>query len=206
MDWTSGGKDTTTKAISVKTASGKRSPFRFRELKPPVPHYLQGADDYACGPVCICIALDYLLTKARKPKLDYKDIKKIEEMTMNGKTWSSSGTSPDRLKYAIRRMGFGCRQIGGNTDEAREENLRQSLSRSNPAILGCMAKLGTDRYRHYIVLIGIDDKYIYIRDPYPEGRPSKVRIIEFLKNGNPTNWGNNRWGIEVYPGKRYHNR
>jgi predicted double-glycine peptidase len=206
MDWTSCDEETTTKAISVKIAPRKRSPLRLRELKPPVPHYRQGTDDYACGPVCICIALDYLLTKSKKPKLDFEGIKKVEDLTMDGKTWSSSGTSPDRMKYAIRRMGFGCREIRGDTDKKRLQNLQRAINDRRPVILGCMANLGTDRYRHYIVLIGIDDKYIYIRDPYPEGRPSKVRIMEFLKNGNPTSWGNNRWGIEIYPGKRSHNR
>jgi predicted double-glycine peptidase len=181
-----------------KSAMAKKAASMGIRLKDNVPQYKQGTADYACGPVCICITLDCLLIIARKPKLDFEDIKKIENLTMDGKTWSSSGTPPGRMKNAIRMMGFRCCEIRGDSDEKKERNLRKAIDNRHPVILGCMANLGTDRYRHYIVLIGIDDKYIYIRDPYPEGRPSKVRIMEFLKNGNPTSWGNNRWGLEVY--------
>jgi predicted double-glycine peptidase len=164
----------------------------------PVPRYRQRTEDYACGPVCIRIALDYLCMREGKPKLDYEGIKKIEQLTMDGKIWASFGTGYDRMKHTIRKMGFGYRTNRGKTDEARKENLRRAMAHGNPVILGCMANIGRCRYRHYVVLTGIDGEFLYIRDPYPEGRPSKVRIEEFEKNGNPTSWGNNRWGIEVF--------
>jgi len=177
---------------------------KMNVFKLPVRPYRQGTDDYACGPVCIRMSIDYLLTRDRKPRLGRAAIKRIEHLTMKGRVWSSSGTRYGRMKQAIRRMGFSCREIRGDTDEKRLKNLRRAIDDRHPVILGCMADLGSDRDRHYIVLVGIDDKYIYIRDPYPEGRPPKVRIKEFRKNGNLTSWGNNRWGIEVYSnsGKR----
>jgi predicted double-glycine peptidase len=182
----------------MKKPTGEKTALCLIERNSPVPRYKQGTEDYACGPVCICIALDYLLTKARKLKLDFEGIKKIEELTMDRKTWSSTGTNYERMKNAIRRMGFGCREIRGKTDDAREDSVRRSISHSNPVILGCRAQLGRRRYRHYVVLTGIDGRYLYIRDPYPEGRPMKVLLENFRKNGNPTSWGNKRWGVEVY--------
>lgn len=189
----------------MKNGKSNKSTLHLIERNSPVPRYKQGKEDYACGPACICMCIDYLRVRESKPKLDHAAIKKIENLTMDGRIWSSSGTNPDRMKNAIRRMGFGCHEIRGNTDEKKELNLRQAIGGHHPVILGCMADLGRDRLRHYIVLVGIDDRYIYIRDPYPEGRPSKVRLKEFLKNGNPTSWGSCRWGIEVYPRKRSHN-
>ena len=190
------------KSASINSSIwGKRRPDGFPKMnviKLPVWHYKQGTNDYACGPVCIRMGIDSLLTREGKPRLDREAIKRIEHLTMKGMVWSSSGTCPRRMKNAIRRMGFGCREIRGDTDEKRVRNLVRAIDDLNPVILGCIADLGPDRYRHYFVLFGIDDKYIFIRDPYPEGRPSKVRIKEFLKNGKPTSWGNNRWGVEVY--------
>lgn len=175
-------------------------------FKLPVPQYKQGADDYACGPVCIRMSIDYLQTRARLPRLDRVAIGRIEHLAMKGRVCSPSGTSYSRMKDTIRKMGFGCREIIGRTDEERQRKLRQALANHRPVILGCMADLGPDRYRHYIVLIGIDDKFIRIRDPYPEERSPKVLITDFLKNGNPISWGNYRWGIEVYTRKDYTNR
>ena len=166
-------------------------------IKLPVRHYKQGTDDYACGPFCIRMSIDYLLMRDGKPKSDHGAIKMIEHLTMNGKLRFSSGTPPGRMINTIQRMGFGCREIRGYSDDTRLRNLRRAIDHRNPVILGCLADLGGKRYRHYVVLIGIDDKYIYIRDPYPEGRPPNVRINKFLKNGNPTSWGNKRWGIEI---------
>jgi uncharacterized protein YvpB len=61
-----------------------------------------------------------------------------------------------------------------------------------------MANIGRQRYRHYVVLVGMDREHIYIRDPYPKGRPPSVLIKDFLVNGNPMSWGNSRWALEVY--------
>ena len=167
-------------------------------LKGSVPPYRQRTSDYSCGPVCICSCLDYLLMRDDRPKLDYAAIRKIEDLTMEGRVWSSWGTGYDRMKSAVRSMGFGCREIRGSTDKARKNDLQQSIARSNPVILSCVAGIGRKRYRHYVVLIGIDDSHIRVHDPYPKGRPSRIRFEDFLKNGRRTSWGNRRWGIEVY--------
>ena len=164
----------------------------------PVPHYRQTTTDHACGPVCICMAIDFLLIGARRPKLDYVGIKEIEWLTMGCRLWSSKGTNYTHMKHAIRRSGCGCREIGGGTDHARRRELRRVIGAGHPVILGCIAEIGGHRYPHYVVLTGIDSEYIYIRDPFPKGRPSRVLVTDFEKNGNPTSWGNRRWAVKVY--------
>lgn len=169
--------------------------------KLPVPHYRQGTTDFACGPVCVCMAIDCLLISAGLPKLGFVGIKKIEKLTMGGRLWSSSGTGYAEMKRAIRRSGFGCREVGGGSDRSRERHLSRAIDAGHPVVLGCTAKIGGARYKHYVVLRGIDEMYLYVRDPFPNGRPTKVLLAEFEKNGQRTSWGSSRWGIEVYPRK-----
>jgi uncharacterized protein YvpB len=52
------------------------------------------------------------------------------------------------------------------------------------------------RYAHYIVLTGIDESYVYLNDPYPE-KLAKIAIKSLLRNGQPTSWGNARWGVII---------
>jgi predicted double-glycine peptidase len=112
----------------AKTVSDKfRSPVN--ELRPSVPHYMQGTSDYACGPACICMCLDYLLLKKGRPRMGYEDIKNIERLTMDRRIWSSLGTSCERMKKAIRSIEFGCREVHGTSDKTMENNLRQALYR-----------------------------------------------------------------------------
>lgn len=51
-----------------------------------------------------------------------------------------------------------------------------------------------------MVLKGIDKKYIYVNDPYPE-KPTKIDIDDFVITERPkreTRWGRTRWAIAVY--------
>lgn len=42
-----------------------------REVILSVPRYVQGEDDFACGPTCLCMCIDYLLSTKGAPKLDH---------------------------------------------------------------------------------------------------------------------------------------
>ena len=189
-----------TMGIDVRFVAVPASPPRevptTRQLL--VPQYRQGATDYACGPVCIRMALDCLLIGAGRPKLDSAKVKQIEQWTMGGKLRSPNGTTYESMERAIRRSGFGCRQISGRTDPARMRHIRKALDAGHPVILGCRADLGGKRYRHYIVARGIDPQHLHIRDPFPKGRPTRISWAEFQQNRQPTSWGTARWGLEVY--------
>lgn len=167
-------------------------------MKLSVPRYLQGEDDFACGPTCLCMCLDYLLSTKGAPKLDHSGIKKVERLTMDGNIWSSSGTRYERMVSTIRRMGFRCRRIQGKDDPSLVGRLRQAIDEAHPVVLGCMADLGGDRLRHYIVVVGVERSRLLINDPYPKRRPKSVPFQSFLKAGTETCWGRDRWGIEIF--------
>jgi len=165
-------------------------------MKLKVPHYYQTINDYACGPTCIRMVIDYFLKK-RGEKSKKNDWESIVQDTMNGSIKNVFGTNKKNLKKALQKRGFSCRNLVGNT-QTRLHNLYVAISNGTPAILGCRADVGNLRDAHYIVLTGINKymKYIYINDPYPK-KPSKIKLDSFLKNGQKISWGNSKWGIIV---------
>lgn len=165
-------------------------------LKGEVPKYNQSKEDYACGPICIGIVIDYL-RQDKKHKLNFDEALKIILLTMNGNITRKNGTSKKAMKYAIRKMGYNCKEISGDK-EARLSQLREAIKKDNPVILGCRKKIGKTLYKHYIVLTGINSKYLYIHDPYPQKWKSKVMIDEFTKRANNLCWETEMWGIEVF--------
>jgi len=59
-----------------------------------------------------------------------------------------------------------------------------------------------ERYKHYVVIRGQDDKgknkeYFYINDPC-NGKPGKIEKKIFMARAQKLNWGDKQWGIEVY--------
>jgi len=48
------------------------------------------------------------------------------------------------------------------------------------------------------VLVGKDEKYRYLHDPYPKSNYSKIEIDNFTTRGNDLSWGTKMWGIEVF--------
>ena len=55
-----------------------------------------------------------------------------------------------------------------------------------------------ERYPHYVVVRGQDQKeYLLINDPC-HGEPSCIPKDIFMKKGQELNWGNKQWGIEVF--------
>jgi hypothetical protein len=138
----------------------------------------------------------YLLAKGGRSTA--KDRKKIELYTMDGNVTSSRGTTYDGMNRAIGRMGLGCRRIRGGDNSSKLASLRDAIARNHPVILGCVTDIEGKRWRHYVVLTGIDDRYLHVRDPFPGRRPQRIRIDEFLRPGRFLSWGRNRWGIEVF--------
>jgi hypothetical protein len=163
-------------------------------MKLKVPKYYQGKNDNACGPTCIRMVIDYYLKKKGK-KLSKKDCANILQETMRGN--SLSGTDKKGLKAAFRMRGIICKELLGSRKDTKLANLRTAINAGKPVILGCMANFKNyGRLAHYIVLTGIDESHIYVNDPYP-GKPAKIAIESFLRNGQPTSWGNARWGVII---------
>jgi hypothetical protein len=143
------------------------------------------------------MAVDFYLL-ARGVRFTAKDRKKIEQYTMCGNVMSSRGTTYDRMIHAIEKMGIRCRRIRVEGNGSKLASLRDAVARNHPVILGCVTDIEGERWRHYVVLTGIDDRYLHIRDPFPGRRPRRIRIDEFLRPGRFMSWGRNRWGIEVF--------
>lgn len=165
-------------------------------MKLKVPKYYQGKNDNTCGPVCIRMVIDYYLQKKGK-KLSKEDCENILQETMGGYIYRLFGTGKKDLKAVFRKRGIICKELLGSKKETKLANLRTAINAGKPVILGCMANFKYyDRDAHYIVLTGIDESYIYVNDPYP-GKPIKILVDSFLRNGQPTSWGNARWGVII---------
>jgi ABC-type bacteriocin/lantibiotic exporter with double-glycine peptidase domain len=152
-----------------------------------VPYWSQDEEEYTCGPICIRMVLSYL----RGKRLNKREYLHIVDLTMDGNPKDSHGTSKQRMKSAIKKLGFKYSNIFG------EKGLNKALERKHPVIAKCLMddEYG-DRYRHYIVVTGRDDKYFYINDPYA-GKPGKILKKTFLSRAQKLNWGYKQWGIEV---------
>jgi ABC-type bacteriocin/lantibiotic exporter with double-glycine peptidase domain len=161
-----------------------------------VPHYRQDRNDYACGPVCIGMAIDYLRKRRNKKPLDFQECLGIAAKTMNGNLRRPSGTSKSVMKQTIRWFGYKVKELRGG-ETARLLQIRQAIKNHHPVILSCRADLGGDRYTHFIIVTGIDQEYVYFNDPYP-GKRNKVSLEEFLGRGESLCWGSAQWGIEVF--------
>jgi hypothetical protein len=175
---------------------GKQPILGGEIMKLKVPKYHQGKNDNACGPTCIRMVIDYYLKKKNK-KLSKEDCENILQETMTGNRYHIFGTSKKDLKAVFRKSGINCKELLGSSKEKKLTNLRMAINAGKPVILGCRANFKYHgRYAHYIVLTGIDGSYIYVNDPYP-GKPAKIPINSFLRNGQPTSWGNARWGVII---------
>ncbi len=153
-----------------------------------VPYFPQKKSHYTCGPVCIRMVLSFL----EKKKLSEKKYTEILELTMNSNPKYIFGTAKKTMRLATKRLGYKYKNIYG------EKGLFGSLSRKNPIIVKCwMNDEYDDRYEHYIVITGVDDKYFYINDPYA-GKPGRVLKTTFLARAQKLNWGIKKWGMEVY--------
>ena len=167
--------------------------FHKIQLPRRVPKYRQSLDDNTCGPVCVRMVIDYFWGALGKYTSN-QDKRKILQISMNGNKYLTRGTYREHLISALREYGISETAILGNT-AARLGKLTRAIKKGSPAILSCLADFGRyGRMGHYVVLIVIDKDFLYINDPYP-GRPSQIPLISFLKNGQPLNWGNLKWGV-----------
>lgn len=152
-----------------------------------VPYWSQDEEEYTCGPICIRMVLSYL----RGEKLNKREYLHIRDLTMNGNPQKKSGTSKPKLKQAIKEQGFKYKTIYG------EKGIAKALERKHPVIVRCwLTDEDRERYKHYIVVTGRDDKYFYINDPC-NGNPGKIQKKIFMARAQKLNWGDKQWGIEV---------
>ena len=138
-----------------------------------IPDVLQFSD-YDCGDMCVQAVLAYYGTDLNEVKL----LKKL-------KTRKSDGTSSDHITEFFEKEMFKV-----ETRSMDIEDLKSFINRKIPVIILAQAwKKSKVRYQktkafgHYMVVIGYDDKNIYLEDPAIFGKLSanrrsrKCRII-----------------------------
>lgn len=172
------------------------------KIKRKFPYYEQEGE-CDCGPACIRMALDSFLKPKKKKLSDYKLIKRY---AMD----SSCGSSNRGIKNAIRKLGFGCKELNLKAQSpdlltlpgkkyVALTTLHRMLKNNNPIILACTTQYHGKPYGHYVVLIEIDDffDYIYVNDPY-YGKNYKVKINNFIKQKQKLNFGTKCRVFEVF--------
>ena len=160
----------------------------IRKIILKVPYFPQQKRHYTCGPVCIRMVLSYL----RKRRLTENEYDEILDLTINGNPKLKRGTTKQKMKLAIKKLGFKYNNTYG------ENGLVKALQKERPVIAKCLMydEYG-DPYQHYIVITGQDDEYFFINDPYA-GKPGRIQKDIFMARGQKLNWGYNKCGIEVY--------
>jgi hypothetical protein len=174
-------------------------------LKRDVPEYLQMPRDNSCGPRVVLMVADSF-EKERGRKLYAHEWSRVIEITMRNDLMREMGTSKQDLVRALKAIGLGTHILpGGSDDKKKCDALRRALAQDHPVIVFCHIPHKGNQYRHYTVVVGMDQNCFCLRDPFP--RPGKnrdgffeVATEEFLKKRwtvRDTVWGIKRWGVEV---------
>jgi len=101
----------------------------------------------------------------------------------------------------IRKTKLKGEKLTGDLD-LKINQIREAIEMQRPVILYCYQNRG--RYYHYVIAIGIGNKYLEIRDPI-RNMATKIELKYFLanqstskKSGQSLRWVRGYWGIEVY--------
>jgi predicted double-glycine peptidase len=119
--------------------------------------------------------------------LNYYGTDKPVDVLINMTNTSDNGTIPDNLAQAARDLGFNA-EIKENMTL---EDLQKNINQGTPTIIICQAwRDGNNTNQswkddqddgHYMVVIGIDDKNVYLEDPAILGSRGFIPIQEFLE-------------------------
>jgi hypothetical protein len=130
----------------------------------------------------------------------------VIEITMRNELMRDKGTTKGDVVRALKVIGLRAHALKGGSDEKRKRAaLRSALARNHPVIVSCRIPYREKHYRHYAVVVGMDEETFFLRDPFP--RPGKnregffmVNRKEFMKKRwtvRDTVWGLKWWGVEV---------
>jgi predicted double-glycine peptidase len=122
----------------------------------------QQATDYSCGASALQSVLSYWGT----------DVDEHELMKLMGTT-EQEGTYPEKMVEAARALGFEAEAI----QDLSLEDVREFTAAGHPMIAlaqvwrsqsQAAVKRARDEWDagHYVVVLGVDDEYVYFQDPY----------------------------------------
>ena len=158
-----------------------------QQVRLKVPYWKQDRDHYTCGPICIRMVSSYFEGRL----LNKKEYTEILEVAMDGNPERCRGTSRKEMTKALHMQRLDYRDIYGM------KALEKAIIKKHPVIVRCLMHDGNRTFKHYIVITGKDEYYLYINDPYV-GKPGKIQKKIFLKRAQKLNWGNKKWGIEIF--------
>lgn len=128
-------------------------------------------NNYSCGPTSLQAVLAY-----------YGVDKRIDELIILTKS-SENGTPPENIVEAARQLGFQAQLKENMTLNDLESYLDQGI----PVIINCQAWRESEipwsedeEDGHYMVVIGIDQKNVYLEDPKVMGSRGMIPCQEFL--------------------------
>lgn len=168
------------------------------------PLYRQLPTDNSCGPVVIMMVADYF-KKKRGHRLYAEEWSHVLKITMGNDLTQRSGTRREDLMRALHAVGLRYRKIRVRGDDGDRGALRKALHENRPVIVGCKISFEGEPYRHYMVLVKMDDEYLHFVDPFPhedtrKGNLRHVRWDDFKRrrwSDGMTVWGRDRLAIEV---------
>lgn len=147
-------------------------------------------NDYTCGSASLLAVLYFYGL--------YDDNEK--QLTKELDTNSEEGTSLDKIQQISKKYGLTCKV----QEDCEIEDLQKAINSGHPVILNFQAWSNNKikdwkkdwKDGHYAVLIGIDDKKLYIRDPSLYNKVGILSIDEFK----------DRWhDVGEEKGKKLHN-
>lgn len=158
-----------------------------------VPDVRQSAN-YSCGATALQAVLNYW-------GIDIEENELIELLGTN----PDYGTDERDLVRVARQVGLEAEL----KDNLTLSDLKRSIREGVPVIVDCQSWRGSaysnkswsdDWYDgHYMVVIGVDDKNVYLEDPYTLGYRGFIPAQEFLER-----WHNPGGTAPLYNEKQYH--
>lgn len=123
-----------------------------------------------CGPASLKMVLDYYGTE-----------KSEKELALLCDTSKELGTSAEKIKTAAESLGFTAEIKNNSTFE----DIQKWLGKKVPPIVDWFTR-GGDNYTdsdiadgHYSVVVGLNEKYIYLQDPEID-RLRKIKKDDFM--------------------------
>ncbi len=124
-----------------------------------------------CGPASMKMVFDY-----------YGIEKSEEEIAKLCETTEESGTNDEGIKKAAESLGFKV-EI---KNESTFEDMQDYLNKKMPVIVNWFTRGRSDYSNsevadgHYSVVVGLDDRYIYLQDP-EIGELREIKRNDFMK-------------------------
>lgn len=146
------------------------------------------SSEYDCGPTSMMNAINYLFHRKDISPDVIKSIMLycLDSYNKKGEAYKSGTTNMAMIFLAnwlnqfgkVKKWPIQCDVMNGDTIHiSQTSKIAECLGQGGCVVakvmLGCW---------HYVLLTGIDDKYIYLFDPYYQVKPFNVEGIEMIKD------------------------